>query len=101
MTKKQYETYNPKVDKEHEALLGGRVPSTRDEQIQFAHKLANVSGKRVRINAYTVVPDAPPEPTDWVAAAGYLIGGAFVLILVVGLVVAVAAAVTGNLPAGL
>jgi hypothetical protein len=96
--KKQYKDYNPETDTEHLELLHGTLPATRDEQIAFAQALANKTGKRVNINAYSAVPSSPPEPLEPFAVICSVIGGAFLLILLAGAIITVLATITGNLP---
>lgn len=95
--KKIYEDYDPNKDTEHITIWDGRKPATRDELIQWAGELANLSGKRVRINAMNIVP-SEHKSTDWLAVAGWAIGALFVLTLLLGIGVAAIAALTGNIP---
>lgn len=96
--KMYYENYDPSKDTEHLEIWGGRTPGNRDELIQWAGELANKTGKRVRINAMDIVPSPPPKPVDIINVAGSVIGVVFVLILILGLVITLAAILTGNFP---
>lgn len=93
-----YENYDPSKDTEHLEIWRGRTPGNRAEQIQWAGELANKTGKRVRINGMDIVPSPPPKPVDMINVVGWVIGGAFVLILILGLVITLAAILTGNFP---
>ena len=94
MKKKIYEDYDPSKDTEHKQLWGGRLAGTRNEQIQMAGQLANKTGKRVNINAISIVPDAPHKPTDLFFVIGWVLGVAFLLIVLLGVAVSILAALT-------
>jgi hypothetical protein len=99
--KREYEVYNPEVDKEHLELWGGALPGTRMEQIQWAHDLANLTGKEVRINAYNAFPARPSEPMSWGDKLWYgfwiVFWGFVALVLLAGCLIGGYAYLTGNI----
>jgi hypothetical protein len=94
MKKKIYEDYDPSKDIEHKELWSGRLAGTRNEQIQMAGQLANKTGKRVNINAISIIPDSPDKPIDLVFVIGWVFGIGFLLIVLLGVAVTIIAALT-------
>lgn len=95
--KKEYEKYDFEKDTEHIKMFGSARPLNRDEEIRWAGMLANATGKKVEINAMTLVPNKPITLADHLQNIGCFFGILAISIFIVISLIIVFAIATGRI----